>query len=163
MSLIVQWQKIYAQQADKAPYKTQYQEYYKIQQDCQKCLAKLKNDQSIDLQGTRKLHHQWQDQFKKPNFLGEGQQAKVVQGAYTQLHKLELQMEAIDWAAMAITDTKLDQQYLKEVKNWKTQCQNWLEKQAPQQLLESQTQALANTFFANLAKATAQAPTAMST
>lgn len=163
MNLIVQWQKSYAQQKDKIPYKAQYQEFYKIQQYCQKCLAKLKNDQSIDLQATRKLHHQWQEQFKKPNFLGEGQQVDIVQGAYTQLHKLAIQMESIDWTAVELTDTQLDQQYLKEVKNWKTQCQDWLTKQAPQQLLEAKTEALANTFFANLAKAQASTPTALAT
>ncbi|MCP4442108.1 MAG: hypothetical protein GY810_24625 [Aureispira sp.] len=163
MDLIVQWQKNYARKTDKIAHKAKYQELFKLQQYCKKYLAKLKNDQSFDLQATRKLHHQWQDQFQKSNFLGEGQQVGVVQGAYTKLHELEIQMEGIDWSVMTITDIKLDEQYLKEVKNWKTQCQNWLEKQAPQQLLEAQAQTLANTFFANLAKAQATAPTAVLT
>lgn len=158
MGCIAQWQKAYARLEDKTQHKTTYKEYYQIQQYCQKYLARLKNELSFDIEATRKEHHQWMDQFKKPDFIGEGQQTKVVQNAYTQLHNLANRMQSIDWAQTTSSDNKLDLQYLKEVQDWKAKCKSWLEAKAPQELKQAEVAALAATFFTHLNKAAVDVP-----
>lgn len=158
MTCITQWQKAYARLEDKTQHKATYQEFYRVQQYCQKYLARLKNEESFDIEATRKEHHQWQDQFKKPDFIGEGQQTKVVQNTYTQLYDLANRMQAIDWTQTTITNNKLDLQYLKEVQDWKEKCKTWLEAKAPKELKQAEVTALATTFFTHLNKAAADVP-----
>lgn len=153
-----EWLKLYAQAEEKTEYKEQYKTYYQFRQLCLNYFNNNERAALVDLEHIRKEHHKWQSIFSKKNYLSENQNLGTIQSAYKELLVLDGKMSAIDWGEVKVTNTSLDQQFQKEIKQWIVDCKDWLSRNGGGTILELNALELAQAFLDAVKAAQATQP-----